>query len=117
MAENYVPWSKPTECPTCTGAARYRDVEGEREWDPVYIDPTDLEESLRVAEGPISLIRRSLTHLAALDDPVASELGKDTQRLLVLWDRFREVAQIRVERARSTQPREQEQEASEGDRA
>jgi hypothetical protein len=101
MMADHVPWSDPGPCPTCGGEARNRTAEGEVEWDPVRIDPTDVEEALRVAEGPISLIRDSLDMLEALEDEAASNLATDTRRLLKLWDRFKEIGQTRVERARA----------------
>lgn len=100
-----MPWSDPEACPTCGGEARHRDLEGEREWDPVRLDPTDLEEALRVAEAPISLIRNSLSTLGRIDDELVSELTAETRRLLTLWDRFQEVGQTRVERARAAEKR------------
>jgi hypothetical protein len=96
----HVPWSDPTQCPCCGGEARYRDVEGEREWDPVRIDPADVEEVVRAAEAPISLIRDSLGTLEHLGDEGANELAGDTRRLLLIWDRFKEIVTTRVERAR-----------------
>jgi hypothetical protein len=96
----HVPWGDPTECPTCTGQARSREVEGATEWDPVRLDPTDLEQTIRAAEAPISLIRDSLSTLEALGDEGATDLAGDTRRLLMVWDRYVEIITARVERAR-----------------
>lgn len=103
---SHVPWSDPEPCPSCGGEARHRDLEGQREWDPVRIDPTDVEEALRAAEAPISLIRDSLDTLEALEDEVASNLATETRHLLKLWDRFKEIGQTRIERARVAEPKE-----------
>jgi hypothetical protein len=99
----HVPWGDPTECPTCTGQARSREVEGTVEWDPVRLDPTDLEQTIRAAEAPISLIRDSLSTLEALGDEGATDLAGDIRRLLMVWDRYVEIVAARVERVRQAE--------------
>ncbi len=96
-----VPWGEPEQCPTCTGEVRRREYEGTTEFDPIRLDPTDIEECLRVAEIFVGFVRDSVNTLDSLDDEGADVLGADAKRLLLLWTRFSTIAQARVERARA----------------